>query len=475
MMIIISLLHNRLQIVSSTSSLLGKKQELHASVNIPMDKAENFDIDIWALYLKKLLEDSGLPKTRKLNAQIILAERFFDFARLDIPLDIPSEAVSDYVENQLHTLFTTISPTDSHKYVLSTVRGKTTANIYVLTSQNKQTIDTLLDFFDINAQAFYPESLLLFETFNHTLNTTKKERVFFLEFEPQTSTGLYFDANGLVENTVLIISSADIEKDLKALNKSDNKPTRLVLSGTKSLDIRQDSFTKTIGIWTNPLHRILADSELSTIAQQYLLETSIVTYAREIVLLSHLGKKTSNEIALIPNQLVKKPQQMRAPSSTHVKKVVTITILLGLSAGISFFILRTALTHPISLSVPTVKMPQLLSTKPTVTPLPKPTQALKPSPTPSLAAKDIPLILENGEGSAGLANTYKLRLEEKGYTITRLDNADNYEYSKTVIQTNSKAIFDRIAKDLASYLSGKPTYEKISSATTTIVLGADSK
>ncbi|MCR4329750.1 MAG: LytR C-terminal domain-containing protein [Candidatus Roizmanbacteria bacterium] len=474
-MIIISLLHNRLQIASSTSSFLGKKQELHASVNIPIDKAENFDIDIWALYLKKLLEESGLPKMRKLRAQVILAERFFNFARLDIPLDIAPETMDDYVEKQLHTLFPDLSSADSHRYFLSTVRGKTTASVYVLTGQNKQTVSTLLDFFDIDIQAFYPESLLLFETFNHTLNTTKKEHVFFLEYEPQTSTGLYFDAYGLVENAVQIISSADIEKDLKTLNKSANKPTRLILSGAKSLDIRQDSFTKTIGIWTNPLHRILTDSPLLITAQQHLLEESLVTFSREIVLLSHLEKKTSHAIAIIPTQKVQKSQHIRIRSNIHIKKILTIAVLLFFSAGLSFFVLRIALTHPITLSVPTVKIPMLFSKKPTATPKPLPTTVPKNSPTPSVSAKDIPIILENGEGSAGLANTYKVRLEEKGYTITRLDNADNYEYTKTVIQTNSKEAFDRIAKDLSSYLSDKPTYEKVTSSTTTIILGADSK
>jgi len=440
-----------------------------------MDKAESFDIDIWALYLKKLLEESGLPKTRKLDAHVILAERFFDFARLDIPLDVAPEIIDDYIEKQLHTLFTNFSPTDSHRHFLSTVRGKTTANVYVLTGQNKQTISTLLDFFDIHIRAFYPESLLLFETFNHTLNTTKRERVFFLEYEPQTSTGLYFDAYGLVENNVQIINSTDIEKELKALNKSEDKPTRLILSGTKSLDIRQDSFTKTIGIWTNPLHRILTASPLLPIAQQHLLNEGLVTYSREIVLLSHIEKNTSSLINIILTQTVQKPKHVRMASGIRTKKILTITVLLALSAGVSFLVLRTALAHPMTLSMPTIKMPVLFSKNPTATPTLQPTTAPKASPTSSITAKNIPIILENGEGSPGLANTYKIRLEEKGYTITRLDNADNYGYAKSVIKANSKAVFDRVAKDLSSYLSDKPIYEKITASTTTIILGADSK
>lgn len=474
-MVIISILHNRLQIVSSTTSLLGKKRQLHVSVNIPMDKAEEFDIDIWALYLKKLLEESALPKTRKLQAHIVLAERFFNFARLDIPLDVVAETIPDYVEKQLQTLFPNFSPVDSHRYFLSTVRGKTTAHVYVLTSQNIQTISTLLDFFDIHIRTIYPESLLLFETFNHTLNTTKKERVFFLEYEAQTSVGLYFDTHGLVENTAHVISTADLEKELKALSKSTTKPTRLILSGTKSLNIRQDNFTKTIGIWTNPLHRILAGSSLLPIAQQYGLEENLVTFSREIVLLSHIEENTCSEIDIVPTQIVRKQSRIHVPSHIPAKKMLIIALFLALSTGVSFFALRMLLITPLKFQIPTIKMPMLFTKKPTPTPTPKPTATPTQIPTPGISAKNIPIILENGEGSAGLANIYKIRLEKKGYTITRIDNADNYEFTKTVIKTSSKDAYNRIAKDLSSYLSGSPTYEKTSSSTATVILGADSK
>lgn len=73
----------------------------------------------------------------------------------------------------------------------------------------------------------------------------------------------------------------------------------------------------------------------------------------------------------------------------------------------------------------------LLSIAPSPTPTPTP----EPTPTPQPVNKeDITIQILNGGGVPGAASKMKAFLEDKGYTVADVANADDYTYDKTEVQ-----------------------------------------
>jgi hypothetical protein len=67
---------------------------------------------------------------------------------------------------------------------------------------------------------------------------------------------------------------------------------------------------------------------------------------------------------------------------------------------------------------------------------PTPTEA--PTPTPKLAVRsDVTVEVLNGSGEAGVGSTMKALLEEKGFTVGNVGNADSYDYVKTTIKAKA--------------------------------------
>jgi len=88
------------------------------------------------------------------------------------------------------------------------------------------------------------------------------------------------------------------------------------------------------------------------------------------------------------------------------------------------------------------------SPSPTATPSPSPT----PTPTPEALTdeekEDYTLIIQNGSGIPGTAATAQELLENLGYIVDSVGNADDYDYEETVIQTNTVTLFNSLKSDL---------------------------
>lgn len=146
-----------------------------------------------------------------------------------------------------------------------------------------------------------------------------------------------------------------------------------------------------------------------------------------------------------------------------VVMLVTAGITLGIAYGVS----------NLSFSFAMPKMPFLA--QPTPSPTPQPTATPTPTLAP-IAREDISLSIENGVGTTGLAGTYQERLTDLGYEVTTTGNADNYDYTATVIKTGNRAIYELLKKDLAEFLSGTPKYETSTNTdSAVIILGSDSE
>ncbi|MBI4096474.1 MAG: LytR C-terminal domain-containing protein [Candidatus Levybacteria bacterium] len=76
-----------------------------------------------------------------------------------------------------------------------------------------------------------------------------------------------------------------------------------------------------------------------------------------------------------------------------------------------------------------------------------PTPTVEPSPTPVIDLAQYEIEMLNGGGISGEAGRQKISLEEEGFTVSAIGNADNSDYTETIIKakkTVAKAFTDRL-------------------------------
>src|SRR3989338_2123080 len=103
-----------------------------------------------------------------------------------------------------------------------------------------------------------------FKLFEKTLRKEKTETILYAELGPDILSGYLFDSCGLIDDKKISIKYSETDKIadvLKAkiaeITTDKKKVNRIIISGEKSDNIRQDTFTKSVGVWTNPLKRIV--------------------------------------------------------------------------------------------------------------------------------------------------------------------------------------------------------------------------
>jgi len=487
---IVSLAINKIQIVTLKKRLLGKNQQYQASVIIPVEESQEFNLDQWALHLKKVL--SMLPeKTVSGKVKLILGQRFWHYRRLELPADVTDNALSGYIKEQLVNNVGDQAQNGYYKYVINDYKGKKYAGVYLLTQKTFSDLTTLLSFYDLKIEEVYPEALLIFSLFEKTLNKQKEEAALFLEYEDELSTGLLFNSTGLLSEKTIVIESANLTKKLKELKKAESQTiARLILGGKLSTQIRQDNFTKECGIWTNPLAKVLQNSFLKQLASKLNLESKLLEYNREIALLGLIENKEQSSLALDLKTAKAIPEPKRVPVSDPAPVIPTAAPMPVLSTRQSrhlpnfpiksifkillLIVISSALTYALfnigKWGLGTIRT--LKNTKvapPTLTITPKP----KATPTPKINRSEITIEILNGTGVAGMASSLQSELEDLEYQISQIGNADNYDYEQTVIIAKNQAIFKLIASDLKKFSVTKPKFEQTNGNTTTVIFGAD--
>lgn len=106
--------------------------------------------------------------------------------------------------------------------------------------------------------------------------------------------------------------------------------------------------------------------------------------------------------------------------------IAIISFIVGLitMAGVSYFLPKTQLPGGIP----------FVAAKPTVTTAPEPTSTPTPTPKPvDLTSRNIEVF--NGSGVTGAATKLKTSLTDDGFKVTSAANADNTDYTDTIIYT----------------------------------------
>lgn len=164
-------------------------------------------------------------------------------------------------------------------------------------------------------------------------------------------------------------------------------------------------------------------------------------------------------------------------NKTITGKLFLIVIIL-IVAFIAFriFVYKKPISKPAEKKVKNINPPSTAE----ITQTPTLSSELEPTASPSsqLKLKKYKVWILNGSGKAGEAKKASNLLEEKGFNISKTENADNYDYENTIIKAKKKVeqeFIDKIKEELKTEykISEDENLEASESADVIIIIGKE--
>ncbi len=269
-----------------------------------------------------------------------------------------------------------------------------------------------------------------------------------------------------------------LKEKVEQYEKDDIKLNRIILSGAGSDDVRQDTFTKEVGVWTNPLKRIIPNFYEDYLKQLVVAADQTFPVLNFDICFGAFVFAAENKKF---NILKKRSGGFRPSfkSPRYLKEFFIFALSFGISFGAFILITRSGILSNIG----SIKSPvNMIATEKSKVPSPEQnTKKPTPSATPATEFKkdELKIKILNGSGTVGKASTVKDILSDKGYSEILTGNADNFDFEKTVIQSkkDKSQAAAAIKSDLKDY-TASPKIETLSTTETSdiiIIIGADFK
>ena len=477
-----------------SKSLLGSYESHFHSKSLGvtlLQEGKPSNPDIIASAVKEMVErlSSDGPIKEK-NCTLILPQESFTFFRTDMPVDVNESVLDSYLREKARSLLNIDIENSHYDYIIRESAGKKMILFYLVHRNVVEAFEQPLELLDLKLTAIVPTSLAYFKLFEKTLRTNKKENIWYVSYDNDQLSGYMYDSFGLFEADHWSAKVGKDDKIEKLLHKQaakyeaqGNKLNRLLLSGSQSAKVRQDTFTKEVGVWTNPVKRIIPhfyadylkmlagpeNKELPILEYDMLLGAFIFTQEEtKFTLLK--GKRGGKAKVNLKGPAFSLPK-MSMSFPINKKGLMIFILSFILTFGVLFGASRMGVFNGFELSMPSFS-------KPTPTPEPKPTEAPTPTPTPEIERGSLSVKVLNGSGISGKAGVVKSFLQEAGYENILTANAEAFDYDVTVIQTKKGAdeLKNTIAKDIASELEGDAKFETLDeddAADIVIIVGTD--
>lgn len=441
-----------------------------------LDNGKPGNVDLLASGIKEVLIQSGDKTSGDNQVTLILPQNCFIFFRAEVPVDIAPPALESFINDKARTNLPIDSQGSLQSYFIQEVDGQKVVTFYALNKEIFSQLKQSFTLIDLKLVSIIPDTLAYFKLFEKTLRKEKKETILYLIWDKENLSGYLFDSFGLLKNNRYEYEvSGDQKLETVVKEKIEllstevgRKINRLIISGTGSEKIRQDTFTKSVGVWTNPLKRIVP-----TFYDDYLKmlvvgkEEAFPLLSLDVCFGAFIFSEENKGFSLLKggNNMASTRKGLNLP-----KFRLPLKEILLFSAS---FILSFLAFNYVSKNKPQIKLPL---SKPTATPtVPPPTV----TPTPSYKKADLKIKVLNGAGTAGKATEVKNLLKNKGYQEIITGNADNYEYDKTAVEIKKEfsAVFSVLKEDLKDYvtLSTSSTLDDKDASDIIITIGADFK
>ena len=477
-------------------SLLGQYESSFLKKNLQVELLKDglpVNPDVIASGLKEALSGFKDQPIKEKDVTLILPQEAFLFFREDMPVDVADAVLETYLREKARAHLNSDMDNSHFDYLIRESEGKKKILFYAIKKEALLAYQKPLELLDFNLKSIIPEPLTYFKLFEKTLRANKKENIWYVSYDQDKLSGYVYDSYGLLEKdrwTAEVTKTKKIEDILqKQAAKYDSqsiKLNRLILSGAQSDAIRQDTFTKNVGVWTNPIKRIIPhfyadylkmlkgqNSEDLPVLTHDMLIGAFIFSAEEKQFVMFQPSKNSSKTN-------RAPSKFSFPTFNLSKKVALLFILSFLiTFGILFGLAQTN-TNMISFKMPAISLPSFATPTPSPIPATPTPSAPTPTPTPPVIREELKVKVLNGSGIVGKAGVVKDFLKNAGYEDILTGNAATFDYETTVIQfkKDQEDVRDLVSKDIASELEDKAIFETLDeteAADIVIIVGTDFK
>lgn len=493
---------NKVRILHLKKSLLGQYETSFVTKQFDTDLLNSGlpnNLDVVASALKETI---GLIPTGPLknhDAVLVLPQESFTFFQAEMPTDITPSVLESYLKEKARAQINSDIDNSNSAYLIRESEGQKKLVYYAITKEIVDSFRQSFSLLDLKLTGIVPESITYYMLFEKTLRANKKERIWYVSYDQNQLLGYIYDSYGLLNVKRWkhdIQEQEDVQKILHSQAQTYQSEKinldRLILSGRQSEQIRQDTFTKNVGVWTNPLHRIIphfyanyvkmlhsestSSKDLPVLEYDMLIGAFIFTLEQKDFSLVSEEKKS--------NGLGKKQKTRKLPGSSRLSSFSLRRLpwkLIGaflVSFGIVFAgaFAFSKIRSSDGFTFPTISLPSLQRSTPTPEPASPTPIPPTPTPTPSISREEINVKVLNGSGIRGKASEVKEFLNEKGYVEILTGNADSFDYETTVVQIKDDAeIRQMISDDIASQVDSPEfeTLEDDDASDVILIIGTD--
>lgn len=498
-MLYIYLDSHQIKLLHLKKSLLGQYDASFYSKTFDVDLIQNGvpgNIDVIDSAVKKTLEEIPEQPLKEKDVTLILPLGAFSFFRADMPVDVTPTVLDSYIKEKAKTELKVEIESMHYSYLLQESEGQKKILFFGLKNETFEAFEQPFKLLDLKVTAIIPESLTYYKLFEKTLRKNKKENIWYVSYENDTLHGYVYDSFGLMDGDKWVANIPKTGKVEDVLQKKATEYTskeiklnRLILSGKQADGIRQDTFTKNVGVWTNPLIRIIPHfyADYLKMLQHETKPLPILEY--DMLIGGFIFSQENKAFSLLGKSSGPTKIQSASPTKDSIFTVHNILLFLIpfiVTLGIMFGLSKVDWKN-LSFGMPKFSMPSMSEVKvpgmakATPTPVLEPTIAPPtPTPTPSLTREEIRVKVLNGSGIAGKASEVKDFFQEKGYGEILTGNADAFDYETTVIEIKEDAdpqIKAYIDEDIASQVDS-PEYDTLDAdeaADVVVIVGTDFK
>ncbi|MCX7996237.1 MAG: LytR C-terminal domain-containing protein [Patescibacteria group bacterium] len=496
-MIYLQLNPNQIKILFLKKTLLGQYDIVFYEKKYQLSFLKGGQLinpDLTASAIKEAMNLIANSKINDKDITLILPQESFEYLRTDVPNDMAPAVLSTYIKEKARAQMTADLDTSHYAHMILESEGQKKMVFYALDNDSFNKFQQPFTLLDLKVKAVIPESLAYFKLFEKTLRKEKKENIMYTNYDASSVSAYIYDSFGLLETEMWhkdLKEKDSIEEVLRAkaqeLEKKGIKLNRLIISGEQSETIRQDTFTKNVGVWTNPLKRILPhfySDYLKMFASQGNQQIPYLQF--DACIGGFILSVENKDFSLLQNRLAAfSPRSYRAggsrmsmPSFSFPWKpalffILSFTVSLGALWGFS-----RMQAGGFSLDFSTVTA-RLAFAQPTPTPIPPtPTpEPPTPTPTPEVDRAEIRIKVLNGGGIAGKATEVKNILTDLGYEQVLTGNADNFDYKQTKILVKEKTAkyFSIVAADIKDFakVASSSALDEEEAADVQIIIGSD--
>ncbi len=484
-MLYVSLDKNEIKILALKKTLLGQFEvgyfEKRHEIDL-LNRGRVNSVDFLASAIKEGINYLASPQEKEVC--LILPQETFHFLKADVPSDIAPAAINSFVDDKARaSLAESMVNYYSDFFVKDTSKQKQ-ISYYAIDEETLGKFAEVLQLLGLKLSILLPETLAIFKLFEKTLRKEKKENILYVHYAKDIISGYVFDSGGLLvpEKWTQTLGATEpldeiLKKKAEELEAKGIKLNRILLSGEQSETVRQDTFTKSVGVWTNPLKRIIPDFYADHLKALVATDQPFPILSYDSCFGAFVFSQENKEF-----RILKKP--LRPKGSKPSFSVPKIPIFRK-EVGIFFLAFAVSFLAFIGLSrfnFAGIQLPQI-DTK-SLTSLGKPSPTTKPttapSPTPTVKREEIKIKVLNGSGTAGKATEVRDLLREAGYQEILTGNADTFDFTQTIIQTkkSTNSYANIVAKDIADSADNpkiETTLADDDASDVVIIVGSDFK